>query len=201
MKVLMFGWEFPPHISGGLGTACYGLTHSLGKEDVDVLFVVPKLHGDEPAERMQLINASEVPIKASEVRIKRPTQSSSLNSPLASNIRLQTFITPGEKNTSEHQTRISYIEVPSGLSAYQSPDADEERYSIQRWNYQFGQSQDQATLRVHKQRRSGHPTSSKNEGEMTYAFSGAYGPDLLNEVERYAEVAREIAKRFSFDVI
>ena len=26
MKVLMFGWEFPPHILGGLGTASYGLT-------------------------------------------------------------------------------------------------------------------------------------------------------------------------------
>ncbi len=31
MKVLMFGWEFPPHISGGLGTACYGLTKSLSE--------------------------------------------------------------------------------------------------------------------------------------------------------------------------
>jgi chloramphenicol O-acetyltransferase type A len=29
MKVLMFGWEFPPHISGGLGTACYGMTTDL----------------------------------------------------------------------------------------------------------------------------------------------------------------------------
>ena len=26
MRVLMFGWEFPPHIAGGLGTACYGMT-------------------------------------------------------------------------------------------------------------------------------------------------------------------------------
>ena len=28
MRVLMFGWEFPPHIAGGLGTACYGLTRT-----------------------------------------------------------------------------------------------------------------------------------------------------------------------------
>ena len=26
MRVLMFGWEFPPHITGGLGTACFGMT-------------------------------------------------------------------------------------------------------------------------------------------------------------------------------
>ena len=42
IKVLMFGWEFPPHISGGLGTACLGLTKGLAKNEVEVLFVMPK---------------------------------------------------------------------------------------------------------------------------------------------------------------
>ena len=32
----MFGWEFPPHIAGGLGTACLGLTKGLAKQGVDV---------------------------------------------------------------------------------------------------------------------------------------------------------------------
>ena len=41
MRVLMFGWEFPPHIAGGLGTACYGMTKGLAYNDVDVLFVTP----------------------------------------------------------------------------------------------------------------------------------------------------------------
>jgi len=44
MKVLMFGWEFPPHITGGLGTACFGLTKGLLKNGVEVLFVVPKAY-------------------------------------------------------------------------------------------------------------------------------------------------------------
>ena len=48
MKVLMFGWEFPPHISGGLGTACYGLTKALiSQENMDIIFVIPKTFGDE----------------------------------------------------------------------------------------------------------------------------------------------------------
>ena len=42
MKVLMFGWEFPPNNRGGLGTACYGLTKGLSKNNVDILFVLPK---------------------------------------------------------------------------------------------------------------------------------------------------------------
>ena len=36
MRVLMFGWEFPPHIAGGLGTASYGLTRGLAKHGIEV---------------------------------------------------------------------------------------------------------------------------------------------------------------------
>lgn len=63
MKVLMFGWEFPPHISGGLGTACYGLTKGLTEiDDVDLTFVVPKAFGDENPSAMKLIGANNVPV-------------------------------------------------------------------------------------------------------------------------------------------
>lgn len=60
LKVLMFGWEFPPHISGGLGTACHGLTKSLAKNGVEVLFVMPRAMGDEDSSIGQIINASDV---------------------------------------------------------------------------------------------------------------------------------------------
>lgn len=62
MKVLMFGWEFPPHITGGLGTACYGLTKGLLKHDTEVIFVVPKAYGDEDQSVVRLLNASEVQV-------------------------------------------------------------------------------------------------------------------------------------------
>ena len=42
VKVLMFGWEFPPHNSGGLGTACFGLTKAMSALPAEVLFVLPK---------------------------------------------------------------------------------------------------------------------------------------------------------------
>lgn len=42
MKILMFGWEFPPYNSGGLGTACYGLTKGLSKKGVEITFVLPR---------------------------------------------------------------------------------------------------------------------------------------------------------------
>ncbi len=63
MRVLMFGWEFPPHITGGLGTASYGLTRGMSTlKDVDVLFVVPKAYGDEDQSSIRLIGAGNIPI-------------------------------------------------------------------------------------------------------------------------------------------
>lgn len=41
IDVLMLGWEFPPFISGGLGTACYGLTRAMANMDVNILMLLP----------------------------------------------------------------------------------------------------------------------------------------------------------------
>lgn len=66
MKVLMFGWEFPPHITGGLGTACYGLTRGLARNDVEVIFVVPRAYGDEDGRFVRVVNASDIETPVSE---------------------------------------------------------------------------------------------------------------------------------------
>ena len=70
MKVLMFGWEFPPHISGGLGTACYGLVKGLVHHKQDIIFVVPKLWGDEEP-LADFVNASDVTIDYRERKFKK----------------------------------------------------------------------------------------------------------------------------------
>lgn len=56
----MFGWEFPPHISGGLGTASFGLTKGLYENGVDIIFVVPRAYGDEDQSALRIVNASDV---------------------------------------------------------------------------------------------------------------------------------------------
>lgn len=59
----MFGWEFPPHILGGLGTASYGLTKGMWEcGDMDITFVIPKPYGDEDKSFAKIIGASQVPI-------------------------------------------------------------------------------------------------------------------------------------------
>ncbi|MDZ7744069.1 MAG: glycosyltransferase family 4 protein [Bacteroidota bacterium] len=92
MKILMFGWEFPPHITGGLGTACFGLTKGLAKHKVDVLFVVPKAYGDESQEAVRLLSASDVEI----------------------NVEDQEY--------QDYWKRISYMEIGSNIIPYVGPE-------------------------------------------------------------------------------
>ena len=59
----MFGWEFPPHILGGLGTASYGLTRGMWEcGDMEIDFVIPKPWGDEDRSFARIIGASQVPV-------------------------------------------------------------------------------------------------------------------------------------------
>jgi len=54
-RVFMLGWEFPPFISGGLGTACYGLTRAMDQLGVKVTFVLPKMVQSEYATHVRLL--------------------------------------------------------------------------------------------------------------------------------------------------
>lgn len=90
----MFGWEFPPHISGGLGTACYGLTKGMSKiEDLEVIFVVPKAYGDEDQDAIKLVGASHIPLR----------------------------ITKAEYHQDEIKN-LEYLEVGSNLVPYSTPE-------------------------------------------------------------------------------
>lgn len=93
MRVLMFGWEFPPHIAGGLGTASYGLTRGLARNGVEVIFVVPKAYGDEDQRFARIVNASDV----------------------------EALYSTGE-HTDEIWGKVSFIEINSNMVPYSSPE-------------------------------------------------------------------------------
>ena len=92
MRVLMFGWEFPPHITGGLGTACFGMTRGLAKHHIDVIFVVPKAYGDEDQRAVRIVNASDVLFDLEDAEYK------------------------------EYWSHIKYMEVGSNIIPYVSPE-------------------------------------------------------------------------------
>ena len=154
MRVLMFGWEFPPHIAGGLGTACYGLTRGLARNGVEVIFVVPKAYGDEDQRFIRVVNASDV----------------------------DAVYTAGESD-SEIWKHVKFMEINSNMVPYISPEQFE------------------------KERQMSHKVGDvHHEGDVwreRYNFSGKYGANLMEEVARYALVARQVAIELEgqFDVI
>ena len=149
----MFGWEFPPHIAGGLGTACYGLTRGLAKHDVGVIFVVPKAYGDEDGRFVRVVNASDVEVSADDTREK------------------------------EIWEKLTFIHVDSNMVPYVSPEEFDD------YSRQF--------------RETGELPGRHDVWKERYAFSGKYGPNLMEEVARYAMVAAQIARDRAgeFDVI
>ena len=61
MRVLMLGWEFPPYMSGGLGTACYNIARSLSRKGTEVLFLMPTMPGKGRVDldsRLSVVGAS-----------------------------------------------------------------------------------------------------------------------------------------------
>ena len=66
LRVLMFGWEFPPFKTGGLGTACYGLTRGLKHAGVDVTFVVPKSIDKGASEHVKVVGTGDAHTSPSE---------------------------------------------------------------------------------------------------------------------------------------
>jgi glycosyltransferase involved in cell wall biosynthesis len=66
MKVLMFGWEFPPFNSGGLGTACLGITRALARQGHEITFVLPR-QLDLRADYMDIVFADVPSLKVKAV--------------------------------------------------------------------------------------------------------------------------------------
>ena len=63
MKVLMFGWEYPPHVFGGLATANYGISQGLHAQgDMDITLCLPHPFGDEDRSACQIVAMNAVPI-------------------------------------------------------------------------------------------------------------------------------------------
>ena len=115
MRVLMFGWEFPPHIAGGLGTACEGIVKGLAHNGVEALFVMPSASGDEDQSATTIINASDVAVD---------TLSSTVD---------------------EFLGKVKFIHIDSDLVPYVGPEEfsnvleEERRRQVKDFRIQYGQ--------------------------------------------------------------
>lgn len=176
MRVFMLGWEFPPFISGGLGTACYGLTKAMSSIGTDVMFVLPR--------------PVATPF-STHVRLVSPRPGSPLASP-TTEFRLDefehvTFRTVDAQLTDPYQTPATYkpakqeiikTKVVRAVPVAPAPAAPAPAVSAS-------------------------PTGSAPGFAAPAAAPAAspYAGDLFSEIQRYAALATEIARNESFDVV
>ncbi len=66
-RILMFGWEYPPQISGGLGIATHELLAGLSAQKAEVRFVLPSFRSKLPKTKWEIIDASRVKVKTGEL--------------------------------------------------------------------------------------------------------------------------------------
>ena len=114
MKVLMFGWEYPPNISGGLGTVCFGLTKGLTSLDgIDLTFIVPKVYGNEDKTGIKLIGAGDVVLSE---KVLKKQQKLELRNSLLSYQQISSYITPKQYQKlleSQHRTDNNKVKTIS----------------------------------------------------------------------------------------
>lgn len=194
MKVLMFGWEFPPHITGGLGTACQGITHSLVSEGLDVTFVVPKLIKNDSDAPVRLVSAESViiPIEKGKSIAHKSRATRSIK-------RRTTTALTRATTTRNYLQKYTTIEVDSDLVPYTESTPSKTAWTVEQWNYVF----DSPSLTAGAEYTGAELLKMEKKQPVGYRFSfkGGYGTTLMDEVENYARVARELAMTTSHDVI
>src|SRR3954454_19998178 len=172
MRVFMLGWEFPPFISGGLGTACYGLTKAMSALGTDIMFVLPR------------------PVASpfsTHVRLVSPRPGSRLAGP-ATEFRLDEF---------DH---VSFRTVDAAMmDPYSRPEdyarqiktIENERTRITGETPLDPVLNPPAGVTNTGQGFIGNPTGN----------NAHYAGNLFSEIQRYAALASEIARNESFDVV
>lgn len=194
MRVFMLGWEFPPFISGGLGTACYGLTKAMSQQETDVVFVLPKSVGNEYSSHVKLLSP-QVPSAA--VGDRSPAAVASTYEMPGSGPAAQGPVFGGPAVSSKEFSHVIFKAVPSRMiSPYQSTGG-----SVHASTITTREPVDPALAPINILGGGPQPSSSapgtSNGGNPVAHYEG----DLFAEAQRYARLCVDLARGEKFDVI
>jgi glycosyltransferase involved in cell wall biosynthesis len=220
MHVLMLGWEFPPFITGGLGTACHGLTKGLDRRGVEVTFVLPKAVDRSHAEHVNLVSPQTIETPASigsPGSVAGGPSIAALHS-LRTGGPPRTIVAaaaptesgPGDRAGSE-LPGVRFIDIPAGFShPYSSSPSD---LGVGEWIIETAAGQravmrrtatgEAATVRIIEPPRAAVPQRAATSPVMAAAPPPAsdYGMDLMQQVERYAHFCVAACRHLQFDLI
>ena len=218
MHVLMLGWEFPPFISGGLGTACHGLTKALDRRGVDVTFVLPKPIDGSQSSHVNLLSPEAANGDGA------PTSAVAIETGAATD-RADTTAseTPREASTPASQStrstvavaqpfaHVKFIGVPAGfVNPYQRSAGNQ---PAGRWVIREGvrrvlredellQPGDVETEPVEHSQSASSGEAGDATADVPAPVAGSdYGGDLLETVFRFRAFCLAATRNLKFDVI
>ena len=176
MRILMLGWEYPPVKSGGLGTACYGLTKEMAALGHDIIFVAPYAVPSEKSRHLTLVNLHRYKVKA---------DISSLKDRILKKLNL----------TDEMKKHVTYEFISSLLNPYLSEETFRQKYS-----------EKMLEIRNHILTQKINISREVENYDIEYdeydaGVMDVYGQSLFQEVHDYALKAEHIAKKYDFDLI
>ena len=185
----MLGWEFPPFISGGLGTACFGLTRGLGEVGVEICFVLPT------AVPVGLADES----RSTHVQLRTPEDLSGEQSDKQ----------PEDEAIENGFEHLEVHRLAATLRPYGAPQDVEE--DLRRLREQaLEEARKQALLRARNAKSTAAESTSPDKASrmplphgtlVPSETEGYYEGDLMGQVNYYADLAVKLARTESFDVI
>ncbi len=215
IRVLMLGWEFPPFITGGLGTACHGLVKGMDRAGMQTTFVLPKAvpgGSVQEAPRVTLVSPStELPetrpefVKPAPTPAGAPGVSPSTEAGVARVMEVVREMRTRFKNVSfvdlPLEVRSVYREQESIWSrVIEETDIDERRIETLVRAGAFGDPErvdDAAALHAAMPERD--PATASMAARA--AVDSDYAGDMVGQAHAYAGFCLEVAKRTDFDVI
>lgn len=202
LRILMLGWEFPPFISGGLGTACYGLTRALDALGHQVIFVLPKPVSTVSASHVELVSPQAAPVE--QVAGQQPPTAAGGERVVRERVELEPV------RSSEEFENVRFLGVPAG-SGFASPYGDASPAQAEKESREEQAVRERWVRDVEALRAGGvHLTEEilASVGVDPRLAAGwvkrggeDYAGDIVEDSQRYAAMALMLCRRKRFDII
>jgi glycogen(starch) synthase len=211
MRVFMLGWEFPPFVAGGLGTACHGLTRAMVDQGHHITFVLPKAVDLDVESHVDLLGPNHVRAEWQPSQTAEPKPVTSVVRVPGQPRSIETeHVEAGEDEHLEAATRV----MASDATAYPGvPDGVETIFQKVRsgWVRSNRARRDVATTESRRETRwlpeiahaTGDDISAMLESvdQLARGAAGHYGSDLIGDSRRYALASSALAVSRDFDVV
>jgi glycosyltransferase involved in cell wall biosynthesis len=211
MRILMLGWEFPPFIAGGLGTACYGLTRALDRLGHHVVFVLPR-----PVERS---HASHIKLLAPAASAIQPVAGGAGAGaampavPVGGNASVddagsEPHGVPGS-HTVDYSTpgfeHVTFRGVPASFSSPYPGFSERPKTMVRTVVREGGRTYtvtvDEFGNEVENEASGFETTPGYSLTPIGGGAGAAYHGDVIGDSERYARLVVALCRREKFDVI